>query len=1416
MSTGVAAGHDRRVDTRGGRRALLIGVRHFEPAELAGEPSLQDPGWQELELAHDRVKTLERVLRDYPAGDFQVERIEDPDRDALVDAVRRCLSNDSARCRIVHVVSHGRTSLTQPDRLDMVPARGKPGAGTNVTGWVSDAQELDRPTLFLVDLCFAGKIAQPVWLAQLRDEHVKAWVIAASWRDERAYDCRFSAVVADVLARCAEDGLNTDASVEHVTFTALVRAIGDEMARRYGSAQTISWTKAQDAKRLDLPFLPNPHWRDDPVLRSTAVLDSPLRTFLEDEVADPDHFRLRAGHHFTGRRAELAQLAPWLDGTREAHVGLRVVTGSPGVGKSALIGALVCAAHPELAGIVPHLMDRLAPASRPRINHTLAAVHARHRRLDELVASIGRQLRLAEPADGWTAATLVDAVAALPHPPVIVLDALDECPEAGAVQALLLLPLAMARRSDVDGRGSDSDPVCRLLVGVRPWDEFWTLLDAAGQHGGLLDLDHVDPQTLTADLMDYVHGLLGGIPGYADADRAWARARVARGIATRLAAAAAQWGAFLVAGMYANYLGRIAPPTTLREADEVAAAVPVDLPSVLELELTTHDRAGRLRAVLSALAFAKGDGMPADLVAAVAARMGTGPSQQETMALLREPARFYLRTVPDRDATTLYRLFHQGLADYLRRHPDAAPTDRSSTEGAVIAPDAGRAGDEHAGRVLGALLATRQDTGEPTGETLMGWEHAPPYLLRHAIQHAADAGRVDELLTDPELLVHAEPATLVPELRGASSSRARMLAAVYRQSLGRHIGADPAIRRELLVLDALRFGDPVLARQIEREAAGPWRPRWATGGQVSPAALATLIGHTGEITAVTCTVLDGRPVAITGSGDNTVRIWDLTTGQPHGQPLTGHTDEVAAVACTMLDGRPVAITSSGDGTVRIWDLTTGQPRGRPLTVSTIGVACTVLNGRPVAVTSSDDGTLWIWDLTTRRPRGRPLTGHTDEAAAVACTVLDGRPVAVVGSVDHTVRIWDLTTGQPRGQPLTGHTDVVWGVACTVLDGRPVAVTNSGDGTVRIWDLTSGRGCGRPLTGITGGVVGVACMVLDGQPIAVTGGGDGTVRTWDLTTRRPRGRPLTGHTDEITAVACTVLDAQPVAVTGSRDGTVRIWDLTTGRPRGRPLTGHTLSVDAVACTVLNGRPVAVSGGYNDPMRIWDLTTSRPHGRPLIGRADIIWAVAGTVLAGRPVAVTGSGDGAVRIWDLTTGQPHRRPLTGHTGGVGAVACTVLNGRPVAVTGSDDGTVRIWNLAAGRSRKPLTGHTGGVYAVACTVLNGRPVAVTGGHDGTVRVWDLTTGRPHGQPLTGHTGGVGAVACTMLDGRPVAVTSGHDGTVRIWDLTTGAGVCVLSMPGPVQELAVGEGGELVVGIGWEVVVLEPVSRLADNGGRT
>ncbi len=110
----------------------------------------------------------------------------------------------------------------------------------------------------------------------------------------------------------------------------------------------------------------------------------------------------------------------------------------------------------------------------------------------------------------------------------------------------------------------------------------------------------------------------------------------------------------------------------------------------------------------------------------------------------------------------------------------------------------------------------------------------------------------------------------------------------------------------------------------------------------------TFTGHTGGVSAVALGQVAGREVIVSGSTDDTVRVWDAATGTPLGDPLRGHTGWVYAVALGQVAGREVIVSGSTDRTVRVWDAATGTPLGDPLRghtdgVNAIGVASPVLS-----------------------------------------------------------------------------------------------------------------------------------------------------------------------------------------------------------------------------------------------------------------------------------------------------------------------------------------------------------------------------------------------------------------------------------------------------------------------------------------
>jgi WD40 repeat protein len=68
---------------------------------------------------------------------------------------------------------------------------------------------------------------------------------------------------------------------------------------------------------------------------------------------------------------------------------------------------------------------------------------------------------------------------------------------------------------------------------------------------------------------------------------------------------------------------------------------------------------------------------------------------------------------------------------------------------------------------------------------------------------------------------------------------------------------------------------------------------------------------------------DGKLLA-SGNADKTVRLWDVASGKPHGQPLTGHTNWVIDVEFSP-DGKLLA-SASYDYTAHLWDAAGGKAR----------------------------------------------------------------------------------------------------------------------------------------------------------------------------------------------------------------------------------------------------------------------------------------------------------------------------------------------------------------------------------------------------------------------------------------------------------------------------------------------------------
>ncbi|MFI9453521.1 caspase family protein [Amycolatopsis sp. NPDC052450] len=1147
------------------------------------------------------------------------------------------------------------------------------------------------------------------------------------------------------------------------------------------------------------PFLPNP--RHDP--RMTEV-DLAIQHASEwDAYAERRDIEFRSrllvramgGHDaqgwwFAGRHTALLDIASWLRHP-DPHSPLLAVTGDPGSGKTAVLGLIASLAHSTWRTTVPLSTLGLPAAAVPAPSAVDVVIYAQGLTTDEVLKGIAAAARLHANTPG----ELLDGLSGTGAPLTVLLDAVDEAVDPDHLTRNLLRHLV----EHAAGR-------LRLLIGTRPY-----LLDRLGrQRDDAVDLDSDRYADLDALTTYAARGLLESNP--------YSPYRVqphrVRAVAEAVAAAASP--SFLVV--------RITSATLAAQSDIADPRDPAwlrDLPRLpsdamrRDLETRLGSNATTVRDLLRPLAFAEGQGLPwEDIWAAVATRAADTTYTDDDLFWLRQHAGSYFVEAAEAGRST-YRLYHQALAEHLRSDVDATTMHR-------------------------AIAEVLQNRVPRTLDGRCDWARAHPYTLRHLAAHAAYAGVLDRLIADTGYLVHADPGPLLHALHQTASDNAAITAAIYRCSADIHRTLPPLRRQQVLAIDAARFRASDLHQDLSAGLA--WPPRWATGLQTTPALRTTFSGSEG---ALACSVLDGRPVAITNGRGGAVQVWDLATAERI-TTYSGHTRRVVAVACSVLDDRPVAISTSQDGTAQVWDLATARQINcfshrtnqvsavacsvlddRPVAVTTghdgaarvwdlatanelscvtghagrvSAVACSVLNGRPVAITTSYDGTAWVWDLATSESVA-VYTGHIKPVVAVACSVLDDRPVAITTSQDGTAQVWDLATAKQINW-FSGRTETVVAVACSVLHDRPVAITSSCEGVARVWDLATAEHI-TTYTGHTSEVVAVTSSVLDNRPVVVTSSKDGTTRVWRSLPSAFKLPAFTGHSAKISAAAYGVLGRRPVVVTGSADSTVRVWDSATAEHIAT-YTGHTKPVVAVACSVLHDRPVAITSSGERVARVWDLATAE-HITTYTGHTSEVVAVTSSVLDNRPVAITSSNEGVARVWDLATAE-HIATYTGHTRRVDAVACSVLDGRVVAITASSDKTVQVWDLATAEHIATYTGHTKPVVAVACSVLDNRPVVVTTSKDRTAQVWDLATAE-HITTYAGHARWVTAVGCSVFDNRRVAITTSHDDTARVWDLANAKEINIFDLR-DTQCLAVGPGGELVIATGWDLVVLDRAAK--------
>jgi WD40 repeat protein len=272
----------------------------------------------------------------------------------------------------------------------------------------------------------------------------------------------------------------------------------------------------------------------------------------------------------------------------------------------------------------------------------------------------------------------------------------------------------------------------------------------------------------------------------------------------------------------------------------------------------------------------------------------------------------------------------------------------------------------------------------------------------------------------------------------------------------------------------------------------------ATGRQ-----LHTLTGHPSGVIALAMSADARRAVSISTNAEigqdavtrfqpavlfnRTIISWDLVTGQALRMLKSTAAQRYPSCIALSSEGR-LAVSGSSDGTMEIWDLALGRQSGALMGHSAAVWKIAAGSSGQWALSASADHTLKVWDLASGRELST-LKGHSAPVLSVALS--RGGRTAISASADGTLKVWNLATAKELCT-FEGHSSGVKGVAFA-QDGR-LAVSTSEDQTLRIWDVEVGKSVATFTLEAPG-----RCCAFAGPSIIVAGDESGRVHFLKLQT-----------------------------------------------------------------------------------------------------------------------------------------------------------------------------------------------------------------------------------------------------------------------------------------------------------------------------
>lgn len=1123
-------------------------------------------------------------------------------------------------------------------------------------------------------------------------------VIAAAREKEVAEPGAFSEALSEVLDNkdsrlggSAQEFLKPDAVCSAVNAHVLARNFAQSAV--YALVTPVSGDIAE--------LIPNPRYD--------------CRRTIDIELQDHWLPKVRSGAvettrwYFTGREQALSELVDWLKRPK-GDGRARVVTGSAGVGKSAVLAHLVALAdrdlrtrleeNGELGGLSPNLI--------PPAGCFDVALHARGQTLDRIVA------RIADAANcpGATAAKLVKVLENRDTPFNIVIDALDEAFDPLRINSQLLRRIASIEN-------------VKLLVGLRSDGRAANpAMRVRGLGLNSVEIDLDSPRYLgAADVVTYVTRRL---LAEEEVDRPTPyRGNRAGSEQVARAVAATSGGVFLLAKVIADMLVAESAPRNPARAEQML--FPSGIGDAFKELLAGFDRDGdvgqqRVVDVLLPLAYAEGAGLPwGDIWAPVASALAeVSYIDDDIDAIFKRGTGLFVEATEN--GRSVYRLYHQELADYLRTGRDMRRDQASMLE---------------------ALIATVPMAVSGQAE----WLRADSYVTTHLAAHAAHVGGLTDLIADPLYVAVADRQRLIGVLGAIVSDDVAQAARAYRLAYHHLAEPDPAVRLSYLELIARITPEAPATWTADTAPTKPWRVDWAQWRQEPPHSRVVVDrqqprrqGYMSQrsgnfkqwsVTAAATARLGSIPVIIAGSGSGTLQIRRLADSMELAPAVVAHEAGVDQIAAIDIDGRLAILSTAGDGRLSYWEPMSDVP--------------------PRALYEKEGG----WSFR-----------------ALSVVQVQGRWIAAVGGGDHMVRLVDVEAGQVLDWVGRLDDESVYAVAMCEVDREIVIAAGGSRGLIRTWrlelDLSKAKAS---FDGDIGNSVEAISIFAQGASWCVAAvNSRGQVVQWSFAGQE-KGRYDTGHAISrahgyLTAACFATCQDDTVLIAADFDGEVRLLAAATGKLIMPAVHTDAGKVASVALTD-DVRPLLVTGEVDGVMRIW-WNDDRPDKHLDINRVDQIRAMASGNLNDEHVVAVGTIDGQVHVLEAQSGK-ERISWQAHRVSLSAVAYVKSDSPRIITAGDQPLDIVSWRIDTPKPVKFVMASSAHSHAVGIVTVDDRDMVAIQRKEPWIELLDVDRGAKFGPDIPGHEHSALCLLPIRLNGRLVLASSGMDKWIRLWDVERG-----------------------------------------------